>query len=54
MPPWRIVRIVRNAHEEGLKGSCAGDGYDLTAIQFVAGPEAGKFNFQIDDVKLDP
>lgn len=29
------------------------DGYDISAIMFVAGPEAGKFNFQLDDVKLE-
>ena len=30
------------------------DGYDITAIQFVAGPEAGQFRFQLDDIKLEP
>ena len=29
------------------------DGYDLTAVQFVAGPEAGKFEFQVDDIKVE-
>jgi hypothetical protein len=30
------------------------DGFDVTGIQFMAGPEAGKFEFQIDDVRLEP
>jgi imidazolonepropionase-like amidohydrolase len=29
------------------------DGHDLSAILFVGGPTAGKFDFQIDDVKLE-
>lgn len=28
------------------------DGHDLSAILFVAGPGAGKFDFQIDDIRL--
>jgi hypothetical protein len=28
-------------------------GHDLSAILFVGGPTAGKFDFQIDDVKLE-
>jgi imidazolonepropionase-like amidohydrolase len=30
------------------------DGHDVTAILFAAGPEAGKFDFQIDGVRLAP
>ena len=26
------------------------DGHDVTAILFVGGPQAGKVNFQIDDI----
>jgi len=44
---WQRVRFPFAS----LGGS---DGYDLTALQFMAGPEAGKFNFQIDDLRLDP
>lgn len=29
------------------------DGHDISAILFVGGPAAGKFDFQIDDVKLE-
>jgi imidazolonepropionase-like amidohydrolase len=29
------------------------DGHDISAILFVGGPAAGKFDFQIDEVKLD-
>ncbi len=29
------------------------DGHDISAILFVGGPAAGKFNFQIDEVKLE-
>jgi len=29
------------------------DGHDIMAILFVGGPAAGKFDFQIDDVKLE-
>jgi len=29
------------------------DGHDISAILFVGGPTAGKFDFQIDDVKLE-
>lgn len=29
------------------------DGHDIAAILFVGGPTAGKFDFQVDDVKLD-
>lgn len=29
------------------------DGHDISAILFVGGPAAGKFEFQIDDVKLE-
>lgn len=28
------------------------DGHDIMAILFVGGPAAGKFDFQIDDVRL--
>jgi hypothetical protein len=28
------------------------DGHDVTAILFVGGPQAGKFDFQIDDIHL--
>jgi hypothetical protein len=28
------------------------DGHDVEAILFVGGPQAGKFDFQIDDVQL--
>jgi hypothetical protein len=29
------------------------DGHDISAILFVGGPAAGKFEFQIDNVKLE-
>ncbi|MBV9505186.1 MAG: CIA30 family protein, partial [Acidobacteriia bacterium] len=29
------------------------DGYDITGFQFVAGPDTGKFVFQLDDLKLE-
>jgi Complex I intermediate-associated protein 30 (CIA30) len=29
------------------------DGHDIAAILFVGGPAAGKFDFQIDEIKLD-
>ena len=29
------------------------DGHDISAILFVGGPNAGTFNFQIDDVQLE-
>jgi imidazolonepropionase-like amidohydrolase len=29
------------------------DGHDVAAILFVGGPEAGKFDFQIDEIKLE-
>jgi imidazolonepropionase-like amidohydrolase len=29
------------------------DGHDISAILFVGGPEAGKFDFQIDEIKLE-
>lgn len=44
---WRRVSFPFS----GLGNS---DGYDLTAMQIVAGPDAGQFNFQIDDVRLEP
>jgi len=29
------------------------DGHDISAILFVGGPTAGKFNFQVDEIKLE-
>ncbi|MBV9507067.1 MAG: CIA30 family protein [Acidobacteriia bacterium] len=45
-PDWRHVAFSFSS----LGNS---DGYDITGFQFVAGPDAGKFRFQLDDLKLE-
>jgi imidazolonepropionase-like amidohydrolase len=45
-PEWKRVSFPFSA----FSGT---DGHDITAILFVGGPAAGKFDFQIDEVKLE-
>jgi len=43
---WKKLRVPFS----GFNGT---DGHDISAILFVGGPAAGKFDFQIDEVKLE-
>jgi imidazolonepropionase-like amidohydrolase len=45
-PEWKRVSFPFSA----FSGT---DGHDIAAILFVGGPEAGKFEFQIDEIKLE-
>jgi len=45
-PDWRQTTVPFSA----FNGT---DGHDISAILFVGGPAPGKFNFQIDDIKLE-
>ena len=46
IPDWKQFRIPFSA----FNGT---DGHDIAAILFVGGPNPGKFDFEIDDVKLE-
>ncbi|HTS38568.1 MAG TPA: CIA30 family protein [Candidatus Solibacter sp.] len=45
-PDWKRTNIPFSA----FNGT---DGHDISAILFVGGPAAGKFDFQVDDIKLE-
>jgi imidazolonepropionase-like amidohydrolase len=45
-PSWKKTSIPFSA----FNGT---DGHDISAILFVGGPAAGKFDFQIDEIKLE-
>jgi len=45
-PEWKRVSFPFTA----FSGT---DGHDVSAILFVGGPAAGKFDFQIDEIKLE-
>ena len=45
-PNWKKTTIPFSA----FNGT---DGHDISAILFVGGPKAGKFEFQIDGIKLE-
>jgi imidazolonepropionase-like amidohydrolase len=45
-PAWKRVSFPFSA----FNGT---DGHDISAILFVGGPAAGKFDFQIDEIKLE-
>lgn len=45
-PDWKKVNFPFSA----FNGT---DGHDISAILFVGGPRAGKFNFQVDDISLE-
>ena len=45
-PEWKKTNIPFSA----FNGT---DGHDISAILFVGGPAAGKFDFQIDEIKLE-
>jgi imidazolonepropionase-like amidohydrolase len=45
-PAWKRISLPFSA----FSGT---DGHDISAILFVGGPAAGKFDFQIDEIKLE-
>lgn len=45
-PDWKKTSIPFSA----FNGT---DGHDISAILFVGGPQAGKFDFQIDEIRLE-
>ena len=45
-PEWKRISLPFSA----FNGT---DGHDIAAILFVGGPDAGKFDFQIDEIKLE-
>ena len=45
-PEWKKISLPFS----GFNGT---DGHDLSAILFVGGPAPGKFDFQIDEIKLE-
>lgn len=45
-PDWKQTTVPFSA----FNGT---DGHDISAILFVGGPAAGKFDFQIDNIKLE-
>ncbi|HEY6371816.1 MAG TPA: CIA30 family protein [Candidatus Sulfotelmatobacter sp.] len=45
-PEWKKTNIPFSA----FNGT---DGHDISAILFVGGPEAGKFDFQVDEIALE-
>jgi hypothetical protein len=45
-PDWRHITFPFSS----LGNSGA---YDMTGFQFVAGPDTGRFIFQLDDLKLE-
>jgi hypothetical protein len=45
-PDWKKTSIPFSA----FNGT---DGHDVSAILFVGGPTAGKFDFQVDEIRLE-
>ena len=45
-PDWKKVRLPLSS----FNGT---DGHDVGALLFVGGPAAGKFDFQVDDIRLE-